>query len=143
MSSSPQSDDSSDKHRGSFYKPKVAANTVLTNLQRGNTQANIAKDICLSFHEKTGQGEITEADVTAENVDELDGNQYTPLLWAAYYGQLNSVEILLEYKANVNYIGPDFVSPLLLAAAGGHHEIVRKLLKKGANIDHMDIVGEL
>jgi ankyrin repeat family A protein 2 len=132
---------SSSKRRSAFlpYKPKPA-NTVLTNLQRGNTEASIAKDICLSFHEKSGQGEITAADCNEMSVDALDSNKFTPLLWACYYGQLSSVGILMEYGANVNYVGPDYVTPLLLAAAGGHHEIVRILLKKGADINHMDIV---
>lgn len=33
------------------------------------------------------------------------------------------------------------MAPLLLAAAGGHNEIVRLLLRKGAKVNHTDIVG--
>lgn len=33
------------------------------------------------------------------------------------------------------------VTPLLLAASGGHNEIVRLLLEHGAEVNHMDIMG--
>uniref|UniRef100_A0A336LKD0 CSON007943 protein n=1 Tax=Culicoides sonorensis TaxID=179676 RepID=A0A336LKD0_CULSO len=124
-----------------LYKPSSA--TVLTNLQRGNTQAALPKEIRLSFHEKTAQGEITEEQVKAElsQIDEVDSKQFTPLHWACYYGQFNSAQVLINCGANVNKEAPEKVSPLLLAAAGGHNEIVRLLLQKGANVHHTDIVG--
>lgn len=152
MSSSPNSDDdrkhefnplllSSGKRKSAFlpYKPTT---TVLTNLQRGNTEANIPSEICLNFHEKTGQGEITEEQVRAEkSVDAVDSNNFTPLHWASYYGQLSAAQILINCGADVNRHAIDMVTPLLLAAAGGHHEIVRLLLQKGAVVNHMDVVG--
>lgn len=36
-----------------------AAKSVLTNLQRGNTEADVTIDRILNFHEQAGQGEIT------------------------------------------------------------------------------------
>ncbi|XP_058059671.1 ankyrin repeat family A protein 2 isoform X1 [Anopheles bellator] len=152
MSSSPNSDEdrkndfnplllASGKRKSAFlpYKP---SNTVLTNLQRGNTEANIPSEICLNFHEKTGQGEITEEQVRAEqSVDAVDSDNYTPLHWACYYGQLAAVTILLKCGADANKQANDMISPLLLAGAGGHNEIVRLLLERGASINHMDIVG--
>ncbi|XP_021708953.1 uncharacterized protein LOC110679165 [Aedes aegypti] len=53
-------------NRKSAFLPYKSTNTVLTNLQRGNTEANIPSEICLNYHEKTGQGEITEELVGAE-----------------------------------------------------------------------------
>lgn len=129
--------------RKSAFQPYRPTTTVLTNLQRGNTQANIPKEIKLSFHEKTAQGEITKEEVETElkHVDEVDGAGYTALHWACFYGQLQSAQVLIACGANVNKEAPERVSPLHLAAAGGHNEIVRLLLKKGAKVNHMDIGG--
>lgn len=134
---------SNGKRKSAFlpYKPTA---TVLTNLQRGNTQANIQTDICLSFHERCGQGEITEEQARQQpSIDAIDKNNFTPLHWACFYGQLSSVRILLKCKADVTKLAPDLVSSLHLAASGGHHEIVRTLLQHGANPDLMDIVNEM
>ncbi|XP_035782151.1 DNA-binding protein RFXANK-like [Anopheles albimanus] len=152
MSSSPNSDEHrkldfnplqlANGKRKSAFLPYKPSNTVLTNLQRGNTEANIPSEICLNFHEKTGQGEITEEQVRAEEaVDIPDSNKYTPLHWACYYGQLAAVAVLVKCGADVNRQASDMITPLLLAGAGGHNEIVRLLLEKGASINHMDIVG--
>lgn len=120
------------------YKPVT---TVLTNLQRGNTETNIQTEICLNFHERCGQGEITEEQAHQQpSIDFIDANQFTPLHWACFYGQLSSAKILIKCGANVTKKAPDLVSPLLLAASGGHHEIIRLLLQSGADPNHMDIV---
>lgn len=138
--SNPLSFSSNGKRKSAFslYKPTA---TVLTNLQRGNTEANIQTEVSLSFHERAGQGEITELQARQlQNIDETDKNQLTPLHWACFYGQLSAVKILINCGANCTKLAPDHVSPLLLAAAGGHHEIVKLLLQNGANPDHTDIV---
>lgn len=123
----------------SLYKPTA---TVLTNLQRGNTEASVQAEVSLNFHERAGQGEITELQARQQpNIDEIDKNQLTPLHWSCFYGQLSSVKILINCGANVSKLAPDHVTPLLLAAAGGHHEIIKLLLQNGANPDHTDIVS--
>ncbi|XP_037024692.1 DNA-binding protein RFXANK-like [Bradysia coprophila] len=128
--------------RKSAFLPYKPNNIVLTNLQRGNTEASISEEIHLSFHERAGQGEISKEQVLQEaGIDVLDSYGYTPLHWACHYGQLCSVQVLIDCGANVNKQAPDMVTPLLLSAAGGHHEIVRLLLKSGADVDHMDIEG--
>lgn len=83
--------------RKSAFQPYKPA-TVLTNLQRGNTQTSIPKEIRLSFHEKTAQGEITEEQVRNElrSVDETDSKSFTALHWACYYGQYNSANVLIK-----------------------------------------------
>lgn len=134
---------SNGKRKSAFlpYKPTA---TVLTNLQRGNTQANIQTDICLSFHERCGQGEITEEQARQyASINGTDRNQFTPLHWATFYGQLSSVKILIKCKADVSKLAPDLISALHLAASGGHHEIVRTLLQNGADADQMDIVSAI
>lgn len=136
-----------DAKRKSAFLPYRPQSTVLTNLQRGNTEATFCPvEVSLSFHERAGQGEITEEQVAAErarqqNIDYKDAHGFTALHWAASYGQLVSVQLLVAAGANVNTMAPDLISPLLLAAAGGHNEIVRFLLEHGADSGHMDIVG--
>lgn len=140
--SNPLSLSSNGKRKSAFslYKPTA---TVLTNLQRGNTEANIQTEVSLNFHERAGQGEITEIQARQlPNIDETDRNQLTPLHWACYYGQLSSVKILINCGADATKLAPDLVSPLLLAAAGGHHEIVKLLLQNGADPDQADIVSD-
>lgn len=129
------------KRRSAFspYKPTA---TVLTNLQRGNTHADVQTEVSLSFHERSGQGEITDEQARQQPfIDAVDRHLFTALHWACFYGQLCSVRILIKYGANVSRMAKDMVTPLLLAAAGGHHEIVRILLYHGANVSHMDVVG--
>lgn len=126
------------------YKPN--SSTVLTNLQRGNTEANVDNEITLTFHERAGQGEITEEQTRTEaascgGIDAIELESHcTALHWACYYGQLNSAMLLIKYGADVNRLAPDLATPLLMAAAGGHHDVVKCLLQHGANVQHMDIV---
>lgn len=136
-----------DTKRKSAFLPYRPQSTVLTNLQRGNTEATFCPvEVSLSFHERAGQGEITEEQVKAElqrqqQIDYKDVHGFTPLHWAASYGQMVSVQLLVAAGADVNSLAPDMITPLLLAAAGGHNEIVRLLLDRGASATHMDIVG--
>ncbi|XP_036215937.2 DNA-binding protein RFXANK [Bactrocera oleae] len=135
------------KRKSAFlpYRPHA---TVLTNLQRGNTEATFCPvEVALSFHERAGQGEITDDQVRVEfernahNIDFKDTTGFTALHWASYYGQLVAVRLLVESGADVNAEAPEMVTPLLLAACGGHNEVVRLLLEHGARPTHMDIVG--
>ena len=115
--------------------------TVLTNLQRGNTESKIvATDFSLNLFEKTAQGEITLEEAGKSKFLE-DSMQFTPLHWASYYGQLNAAELLIKAGADVNSVGEDYISCLLLAASNGFSEITRLLLQNGAKINHMDIQG--
>lgn len=125
----------------------ASKSTVLTNLQRGNTTATFCpSDVQLSFHERAGQGELSDEQVkvaaTSKTIDITDKNGFTALHWACYYGQVATVAQLLATGAvDVGKLAPDMVSPLLLAAAGGHHEVVRLLLQHEADARHADIVG--
>ena len=86
----------------------------------------------------------------------------TPLFWAAARGQVPLVELLVQYRADVNAralpysqagnvaTGPEIwerrskqtkeagETPLHVAAAAGHTAVVRLLLEKGAKIDAID-----
>lgn len=136
-----------DVNRKSAFLPyKQTSNTVLTNLQRGNTQAETPEAIfpVLDFHIRAGQGDLTEQEVKHEpDINVLDKNKLSALHWASAYGQVNAVKQLLNFKAKVDLLGPEEESPLLLASAGGHLEVVRLLLNHGADVNHVDHVGKL
>lgn len=86
------------KKAPSAFTPYSSNCTVLTNLQRGNTETKIPELIVLNFHERTGQGEISEQQVKAlPDVDFLDDHQLPPLFYACYYGQFLSAKLLIEY----------------------------------------------
>lgn len=69
-----------------------------------------------------------------------DSNGLTALMWASAYGQVPMVQLLLKHEAQVDFVGEEGETPLLLAAAGGHHEVVRVLLTEGAAVNHADEV---
>lgn len=77
----------SGKHKSAFlpYRPQT---TVLTNLQRGNTEATFCPvEVKLSFHERAGQGEVTEEQIQQQksvNIDFKDTFGFTPLHWVNF-----------------------------------------------------------
>lgn len=138
-----------DGNRQSAFQPykqqqqQTSLCTVLTNLQRGNTQADtpVPQSIDINFHTRAGKGEITQEYIRKEKcIDLLDNNDLTPLHWAAAYGQTNSVQLLLLNGAQIDQIGPEGETPLLLAANGGHHDIVKILINKKADVNKVDDV---
>lgn len=133
-----------DANRKSAFRPyKQQVCTVLTNLQRGNTQAEtpIPQETEVGFHTRAGQGEITAEDIKNEpSIDVRDSNGLTALHWASAYGQLMSVTLLYQSGAKMDCDGPEGETPLLLAASGGHHDVVRYLLNEGALVNQLDHV---
>ncbi|XP_064211478.1 ankyrin repeat family A protein 2 isoform X1 [Tribolium castaneum] len=131
-----------DANRKSAFLPyRQSLCTVLTNLQRGNTQAEtpVPQSADINFHTKAGQGEITEHDIDCEkSVDVCDCHGLTALHWAAAYGQYNTVQLLLANGAEIDKMGPEEETALTLAASGGHHDVIRLLIDKGADVNHPD-----
>lgn len=62
----------------------------------------------------------------------------TPLLAAAWKGNVELIEWLLQSSARVNQANKQARSPLFAAAAGGHIDAVRVLLEAGANLEQAD-----
>lgn len=127
--------------RKSAFLPYRPVSTVLTNLQRGNTEAKSGEEIKFNFHARAAQGEITIKQICSEGCDTVDINGYTSLHWASYYGQTCTVNMLLQYGASVDKLGPEGETALLLAAAGGHYDTIKLLLEHGADVNHCDIVS--
>ena len=64
---------------------------------------------------------------------ETDLGGFTPLLFAARVGGLESARLLLAAGANVNDAEPDGTSVLVVAAHSGHGDLAVFLLEKGAD----------
>ena len=87
---------------------------------------------------------------TALETKTKDGCHFvTPLIIAAHNGHLNSVKILLSYKADIEARGTlkmeDQVSeactPLWAAASAGHLDVVKLLLEQNADVDSKTSTG--
>ncbi|XP_040888621.1 ankyrin repeat domain-containing protein 10a [Toxotes jaculatrix] len=80
-----------------------------------------------------------QAHLTAE--DSCYG--WTPIHWAAHYGQLECVVRLVQMGCQVNAATSRFnQTPAHTAAFGGHPHCVVWLTQAGADIDRQDFVGE-
>ena len=75
-----------------------------------------------------------------QDVDLKDSNGLSALMWASAYGQVPTVQLLIQRGAMVDLEGCEGETSLLLAAASGHHEVVRLLLTEGAHVNHADEV---
>ena len=67
-----------------------------------------------------------------ERARELPLGGFTPLLFAARHGQVESAGHLLDAGADVNETGPDGASVLVTASFSGHGELAAFLLERGA-----------
>lgn len=65
-------------------------------------------------------------------------NGFTALMWASCVGYTDVVRLLCEYNHEAESLNESF---LLALREGGYSEIVKLLLKKGANILHQDKDG--
>lgn len=63
----------------------------------------------------------------------IDRGGFTPLLFAARLGDLDSVRLLLAAGANVNVAAPDGTTALVVAAHSGHAALATVLLDNGAD----------
>ncbi|XP_060888135.1 ankyrin repeat domain-containing protein 10a isoform X2 [Labrus mixtus] len=68
---------------------------------------------------------------------------WTPLHWAAHYGQLECVVRLVQMGCDVNTVTSRFnQTPTHTAAFGGHPQCVVWLTQAGADVNRQDFVGE-
>ncbi|XP_039997953.1 ankyrin repeat domain-containing protein 10a [Xiphias gladius] len=80
-----------------------------------------------------------QAHLTAE--DSCYG--WTPIHWAAHYGQLECVARLVQMGCEVNTVTSRFnQTPTHTAAFGGHPHCVVWLTQAGADVNRQDFVGE-
>ncbi|XP_063746523.1 DNA-binding protein RFXANK isoform X3 [Eleginops maclovinus] len=110
---------------GMFIHP-----TTLTNKQRGNeVTVRPATLDTLSIHQLAAQGEVSQvaAHLSKDNslLSQQDDRGFTPLMWAAAFGEKAVVDFLLEKNGG---------TPLLYAVRGNHIKCVESLLVKGADM---------
>ena len=66
---------------------------------------------------------------------------FTPLLFAARVGDVESAKLLVADGALVNEAGPDGMTPLVVASASGQEAVAMFLLDKGADANARDKTG--
>ena len=64
---------------------------------------------------------------------------FSPLVLCAFEGLLESVKVLVELKADLDWAGTTGNTALMLAARGGRFEAVQLLCKAGADLFKTDI----
>ncbi|XP_026160625.1 DNA-binding protein RFXANK isoform X6 [Mastacembelus armatus] len=104
--------------------------TTLTNKQRGNeVTVRPATLDSLSIHQLAAQGEVSQVAAHLSKDSSLlskqDERGFTPLMWAAAFGEKAVVDFLLEKNGG---------TPLLYAVRGNHIKCVEALLARGADM---------
>jgi ankyrin repeat protein len=79
--------------------------------------------------------------INSSTVDILDGEDRTPLIYAALYNNIKIISWLIEHEANVNHQDRNGLSALHAASIYGHIDIIKILLKNGANVNVIDSYG--
>jgi ankyrin repeat protein len=86
-----------------------------------------------------GRGDLVEELIQQRPIlaNAWSGDGFTPLHFAAFFGQDSVARILLEHHADVAAVSKNSmqVTPLHSAAAGRHGELVRALLAHGAPVN--------
>lgn len=67
-------------------------------------------------------------------IDEADGIQCTPLHWAAYQGDILSVNALIKYGADVNKVDKSLMTPLHWSFIRGYKSVMAALLEALSDI---------
>jgi ankyrin repeat protein len=71
----------------------------------------------------------------------LPHGSWTPLMYAAREGAMDSVRVLCDAGADVNLADPDGSTALLLAIVNGHYDTASLLIDKGADPNVADSTG--
>ncbi len=66
---------------------------------------------------------------------------FTPLLFAARQGDIESARVLLDAGANPNLGDPDGTTPLIVAIINLHYDLAGMLIERGANVNAADAKG--
>uniref|UniRef100_H2L5A9 Regulatory factor X-associated ankyrin-containing protein n=1 Tax=Oryzias latipes TaxID=8090 RepID=H2L5A9_ORYLA len=115
--------------------------TALTNKQRGNEVSVRPATLDLSMHQLAAQGEVSQVAARLSKSSLLsrqDERGFTPLMWAAAFGEKAVVDFLLEKGADPKTIARERESALTLASSGGYVDIVESLLRHGVDINTYD-----
>ncbi|NXU28606.1 RFXK protein, partial [Thalassarche chlororhynchos] len=125
--------------------PLKHSNT-LTNRQRGNEVSALPATLdTLSIHQLAAQGELSQLKEHLQKGENLvnkpDERGFTPLIWAAAFGEIETVRHLLEWGADPHALAKERESALSLASMGGYTDIVIMLLERNVDINIYDWNG--
>lgn len=103
--------------------------------------ASCAKKTYSSLIEAVQEGDSGAVKIIVSNnssvkINEKDINGATPLMWAAYEGNIKIIKILLESGADIN-ASDNFSQSVLCYACGPHgsFEAIKYLIDNGANVN--------
>ncbi|XP_059922561.1 DNA-binding protein RFXANK isoform X2 [Gadus macrocephalus] len=108
----------------------IKHSTSLTNRQRGNELTFLPATLdCLSIHQLAAQGDVCQVAVHLNKdcslLNKQDDRGFTPLMWAAAFGEKAVVDYLLAENGG---------TPILYAVRGNHIQCVQELLDRGADL---------
>ena len=81
-------------------------------------------------------------EVLLEHGADPDKGNFSPLMWAAYYGNLRLVKMFLESRANLNSRTNEGWTALMWAAERGNLQVIWELLKRGASVNMQNNNGQ-
>jgi len=76
-----------------------------------------------------------QASISSEDVNAVQPDGMTALLWAAYYDQTDVARLLLNAGATPNVSSRYGITPLIQAAMNGNSEMISMLIDAGADVD--------
>ncbi len=117
------------------------------NKSEGDTHENqepaqVVSGMPLPFHKAALDGDITAVRQVLSgslNIDTLDEDGRTALMYAAYNGHTDIARILIEKGADVNLTDPNKRTALMFASSGPSPETVKLLLEHNADPDLTDM----
>ncbi|MCS5710705.1 ankyrin repeat domain-containing protein [Candidatus Berkiella aquae] len=98
------------------------------------------------FFNAVNNGDVDLINTLIKNgvsVDIKDGDGLTPLMYAAFYGNIEMTKALLAHTQEINaFVEVDGTTALIAAASAGKLEVVKLLLKAGADISLVNKQGK-
>ncbi|KAG8594899.1 hypothetical protein GDO81_001354 [Engystomops pustulosus] len=131
------------KWSGPFHSTDLVSHTVTI----GHTLIHVFSCLipALSVQQLAAQGELTQLKEYLQKDDTFlnrpDERGFTPLMWAAAFGEIETVRYLLEMGADPHILAKERESALSLASTGGYSDIVTLLLNKKVDINIYDWNG--